>query len=98
MAAGELIVAGFPVPAVTPVPRSEVPVGSKIMTSTWAMKKKTNGKLRGRLNARGYEQVDGEHYHAENIAAPVTNENTVRIVMTLLCSNPDWVAEVMDVE
>ena len=69
--------------AVTPVPRSEVPAGSKIMTTTWAMKKKTNGKFRGRLNARGYEQVDGQHYHSENIAAPVTNANTVRVVMTL---------------
>ena len=33
--------------AVAPVPQSAVTVGSKIMTSTWAMKKKTNGKLRG---------------------------------------------------
>ena len=84
--------------AVTPVPRSEVPAGSKIMTTTWAMKKKTNGKFRGRLNARGYEQVDGQHYHSENTAAPVTNANTVRVVMTLWCANPNWVAEVMDVE
>ena len=84
--------------AVTPVPRSAVPVGSKIMTSTWAMKKKTNGKLRGRLNARGYEQVEGQHYTAQNIAAPVTNEATVRTVMTLMCANPSWVAEVVDVE
>ena len=68
------------------------------MTSTWAMKKKTNGKLRGRLNARGYEQIDGQHYTAQNIAAPVTNENTVRTVMTLMCANPEWVAEVVDVE
>ena len=80
------------------MPRSAVPVGLKIMTSTWAMKKKTNGKLRGRLNARGYEQIDGQHYHAQNIAAPVTNENTVRSVMTVMCMNPEWVAEVVDVE
>ena len=68
------------------------------MTSTWAMKKKTNGKLRGRLNARGYEQIDGQHYTAQNIAAPVTNEHTVRVVMALMCANPEWVAEVVDVE
>ena len=84
--------------AVTPVPRSQVPSGSKIMTTTWAMKKKTNGKFRGRLNARGYEQIDGKHYHAQNIAAPVTNANTVRIVVTLLCMNAKWIAEVVDVE
>ena len=39
--------------AVTPVPPSSIPRESKIMTSTWAMEKKTSGKLRGRLNARG---------------------------------------------
>ena len=32
--------------AVTPVSRSQVPAGSKITTTTWAMKKKTNGKFR----------------------------------------------------
>ena len=37
----------------TPVSRSAVPVESKTMTSTWAMEKKTNGKLRGRLNRNG---------------------------------------------
>ena len=26
------------------------------------------------------------------------NANMIRIVITLLCANPDWVAEVMDVE
>ena len=84
--------------AVTPVPRDQVPVGSKILTTTWAMKKKTNGALRGRLNARGYKQIDGEHYHAANIAAPVTNASTVRVVVTLWAANPKWVAEVVDVE
>ena len=40
---------------VTVVPRSELPKSAKVMSTTWAMKKKTNGKRRGRLNARGYE-------------------------------------------
>ena len=31
--------------ALTPVSRSLVPKGSKIMTTTWAMKKKVNGTL-----------------------------------------------------
>ena len=84
--------------AVTPVSRSQVPAGSKIMTTPWAMKKKMNGKFRSRLNARGCEQIDGKHYHAQNIAAPVTNANTVRIVVTLLCMNAKWIAEVVDVE
>ena len=63
--------------ALTAVERSKVPKGSKIMTTTWAMKKKTNGKLCGRLNARGYKQVVGKHYVADSIAASVTNPNSV---------------------
>ena len=83
---------------VTVVDRDSVPANAKIMTSTWAMKKKSSGKLRGRLNARGYEQVDGVHYFADSIAVPVTNANTVRTVLTLFAMNPNWIAEVVDVE
>ena len=50
--------------ALTPVKRSEVPKGSKNMTTTWVMKKKASGKLRGRLNAHRYEQIDGIYYVA----------------------------------
>jgi len=37
------------------------PLESKLVPgrSTWAMKKKANGTFRARLNARGFEQVDG---------------------------------------
>ena len=62
------------------------------------MKNKTNGKLHGRLNARGYEQMDGKHYYSDSIAAPVTNPNTICIVWTLMAMNPNWVAIVIDVE
>jgi len=65
---------------VTVVPRSKLPKDAKVMSTTWAMKKKTNGKHRGRLNARGYEQLQGMHYHLDSIAAPVTNPNTIRTV------------------
>ena len=60
-----------------PVKRKDVPVGAKVITSTWAMKKKSNGVKRARLNGRGYEQVDGEHYDASSIASPVTNDVTI---------------------
>ena len=84
--------------ALTPVKMNEVPKGSKIMTTTWTMKKKASGKLRGRLNARGYKQIDGMHYVAESIVAPVTNPTSVRIFLTLMAMNPEWVAIVIDVE
>jgi hypothetical protein len=44
-----------------PVPIDKIPEGTKIMTSAWAMKKKPNGTYRARINAQGFEQVDGEH-------------------------------------
>ena len=57
-----------------PVPIEEVPQNSKILTSTWAMKKKANGTYRARMNAQGYKQVDGIHYSKDAKAAPVANE------------------------
>ena len=66
------------------VPKSEVPKGSKILSSTWAMKLKANGTKRARINARGYEQVPGEHYNKTGVAAPVVNEATINIVLILI--------------
>ena len=80
-----------------PVRRSEVPSEAKVLTSTWAMKKKSNGTLRARLNARGYEQVDGEHYDGTSIHAPVTNDTTVRIVMVLGIMAA-WTSQIVDVQ
>ena len=40
----------------------DVPSGVKMLTITWAMKIESNGTYRARLNVRGYEQEDGEHY------------------------------------
>ena len=37
--------------------RASVPPRSKILTSTWTMKKKANGTYRAHLNMRGYEQI-----------------------------------------
>ena len=67
------------------VERNKVPIGSKILSSTWAMKKKSNGVRRARINARGYEQVDGEHYDSANIASPVVNEASMFIILIIIC-------------
>jgi len=32
-----------------------------MLDSVWVLKKKSNGKKKARLNARGFKQVDGEH-------------------------------------
>ena len=71
---------------------------SKVCTTTWAIKTKSNGTFRGRLNARGYEQVDGSHYMADSIAAPVPNPITVHLIFTLLYMSPSWVTVIINVE
>ena len=48
------------------------------------MKKTTNGEVHRRLNARGFEQVDGQLFYVDIIAAPVTNPNTIQILLTLV--------------
>ena len=81
-----------------PVPRSSIPKGLKVLTTTWALKMKSNGTHQGRLNARGYEQVDRHHYALDSIAMPVTNPDTVQIVLILWCMNPGWMSAIIDVE
>ena len=81
----------------TPVQIKDVPTNAKILTSTWAMKKKANGTFRARCNARGYEEVDGVHYDGTSIAAPVTNELSVRTLFVMMLM-ADWVGHVLDVK
>ena len=66
------------------VKRKNLPPGTKVIDSTWACKKKGNGTLRGRLNARGFKQREGKHYDGSSIHAPVTNPATIRTIMTLM--------------
>jgi hypothetical protein len=79
------------------VPRDDVPKGSKIRTSTWAMKKKANGVHRARLNARRYEQVDGKHNDEDSKLAPVVNDATIHIILILLIM-AGWYVELIDVK
>jgi hypothetical protein len=74
----------------------DVPAGAKILTSTWAMKKKSNGTYRARINCRGYEQVDGEHYDKDSVASPTVNIVTVRIMLVLMLMMRGY-AHLMDV-
>ena len=78
------------------VRKIDLPKGTKILTSTWAMKKKANGTLRARVNARGYEQIDGVHYDEDDKAAPVASEIAIRVVMVLMLM-ANMHAELIDV-
>ena len=42
---------------------TDIPKNVKLITSTWAMKKKSNSTFRARVNARGFMQVPGEHFN-----------------------------------
>lgn len=81
----------------TPVKRTGVPKGAKTLSSVWANKRKSNGQLRARLNARGYEQINGQHFDIDSISAPVTNPISICIALTMFASNPDWIVEIIDV-
>ena len=50
-----------------------------------------------RMVARGFRQVDGQHYDGGSIHAPVTNLGTIRTVMVLMLMT-GMAAEVVDVK
>ena len=61
------------------------------------MNNKSSGVHRARLNARGYDQVDGVHYYSANIASPVTNDMSIKIVLVLEIMTA-WTTKVIDVK
>jgi hypothetical protein len=79
------------------VPKKDAPKNSKVMSSTWAMKKKSKITYRARLNTRGYEQVDGIHYDSRNISSPVKNDANILIIMVLMIIFK-WSAQLVDVK
>ena len=53
----------------------KLPKHAKILTSTWAMKKKaTSSKYQAQLTACGFEQQDGIRCDSSLIASPVVND------------------------
>jgi hypothetical protein len=78
--------------------RKDLPAGMKVIDSIWATKKKSNGTLRGQMNAREFKQVKGQHYNGTTISSPVTNSLTIRIVLTLIIMASMLVAHVVDIK
>ena len=79
------------------VKRKDLLPGTKVIDSTWACKKKSNGTLCRRLNARGFKQKEGQHYNGSSIHAPVTNPAIIRIIVTLMLM-AGMVSAVVDVK
>jgi hypothetical protein len=76
---------------------SELPSDVKIINTTWAMKNKCNRTLCGMINIRGFKQVEGQHYYAMSISAPVTNGMTIKLVLTLMLASGS-IAHVVNVK
>ena len=76
------------------VKKKDLPPKAKVLTTTWAMKKKSNGKYRARLNARGFEQINGLHYDEDTKSSPVVSEATILIVLVLMLL-AGWVGQDM---
>ena len=72
-----------------PLNKMDLPEGGKVVTSTWACKKKSNDTYYGQLNARRFKLVAGKHFNPTSTAAPVTNDTTIRIVLVA-----DWTARI----
>jgi hypothetical protein len=79
-----------------PVLRKDVPEGAKISMLSWAMKKKANGTYHARMNAKGYEQVDGKNYDKMMKTVPVANEITIWMILVLIVM-ATWAASVIDI-
>jgi hypothetical protein len=80
------------------VRRKDVPAATKIVTSTWAMKKKASGTYRARLNAQRFEQKEGLHHDGSSISAPISNEMVIKDRVSLLMIMANWVGEILDVQ
>ena len=78
------------------VERNSVPKGARIITSTWAMKKKSIGVFRARLAERGFQQQDGVHYDSSSTSSPVVYDITIRVFFVLAIM-AGWHIEVLDV-
>ncbi len=74
-----------------------MPEGVKLISTTWAMKKKSSGTLHGRLNVRGFKQIDRQHYDGTSISASVTNAMTIRIALSIMLMQ-GGIAHVVDVK
>jgi len=80
-----------------PVKLESLTGNDKILTSTWAMKKKANGQFRARITARGFLQEDKIHFFSESTSAPVVSEKTIKTVL-ILTAMTGWKTQIIDVK
>jgi virulence-associated protein VapD len=78
------------------VKRDQLNDNDKIISTTWEMKVKASDTCRERINARGFEKIEGSHYGSTHTVSPMTNETTIRIMFTLKILN-EWNRYVIDI-
>ncbi len=71
--------------------------GKRPITSTWTIKKKSDGTYLARLVARGFQQVEGQHYNTTAILSPVTSDTAIWMVLTIMLV-AKYEARVIDVK
>jgi hypothetical protein len=79
------------------VPKKDIPKHAKIMSSIWALRKKSNGTYRAILNTLGYDKIDGNHYESIILSPTVTNDATIMIIMVLMIIFK-WSEQLVDVK
>ena len=75
--------------------KKDLAVATKLITSTWACKKKSNGEHRARSNARGFMQIPVVHCKPDSISSPVASETGTRIMLVLMIV-AKWHGEIID--
>ena len=78
-----------------PVKLRDIQPNENIITSTLANEHIYNGVYREKLNARGFEQMEGFHYNEANIVSSVTNNMSIRIIMVLAIM-ASWLARILN--
>ena len=74
-----------------------MPPDANIIISTWAMKNKSDGTHRAKLNVRIFEKEDDVHYTKDYVSSPVVNKITIWIVFILVIMAAWW-SEFSDVK
>jgi hypothetical protein len=73
----------------------DLPPGRKAVKSKWVFKRKADGRLRARLVARGFTQIQGIDY--DETFSPVARFESLRLLLALAALE-DWEIHQMDVK